>query len=49
MSNYIHSGQVEAARFCYKRYAQVLTADDLGQEVPDFEELQREIASGKQI
>jgi len=49
MSNYIHSGQVEAARFCYKRYVQVLTADDLGEEVPYFEELQREIASGKQV
>jgi two-component SAPR family response regulator/Tfp pilus assembly protein PilF len=45
MSNYIHSGQVEAARFCYKRYVQVLTADDVGEEVPEFEELQREIGA----
>ncbi|HEX2521572.1 MAG TPA: BTAD domain-containing putative transcriptional regulator, partial [Terriglobia bacterium] len=45
MSNYIHSGQLEAARFCYKRYVQVLSADDLGGDVPDFEEVQREIAS----
>ena len=44
MSNYILSGQVEAARFCYKRYVQVLSADDLGDDVPDFEEVQREIA-----
>jgi len=47
MSNYIHSGQLEAAKFCYKRYVQVLSADDLGDEVPDFEEVQREIASGR--
>jgi two-component SAPR family response regulator len=47
MSNYIHSGQIEAARFCYKRYVQVLTAEDVGEEVPDFDELQREIASGR--
>ena len=48
MGNYIHSGQLEAAKFCYKRYAQVLTADDLGEEVPEFEELQREILNGRQ-
>lgn len=48
MGSYIHSGQLEAAKFCYKRYVQVLTADDLGEEVPEFEELQREILSGKQ-
>jgi two-component SAPR family response regulator len=47
MSNYIHSGQIEAAKFCYKRYFQVLTAEDVGEEVPDFDELQREIASGR--
>jgi LuxR family transcriptional regulator, maltose regulon positive regulatory protein len=47
MSNYIHSGQLEAARFCYKRYVQVLSADDLNDDVPDFEEVQREIASGR--
>ncbi|MGH2667517.1 MAG: AfsR/SARP family transcriptional regulator, partial [bacterium] len=47
MSNYIHSGQVEAAKFCYNRYVQVLTAEDVGEEVPDFDDLQREIASGR--
>jgi len=46
MSNYIHSGQVEAAKFCYNRYVQVLTAEDADEEVPDFDDLQREIASG---
>jgi LuxR family maltose regulon positive regulatory protein len=45
MSNYMLSGQVEAAKFCYKRYVQVLSADDLGDDVPDFEAVQREIAS----
>jgi two-component SAPR family response regulator len=47
MSNYIHSGQVEAAKFCYNRYVQVLTAEDADEEVPDFDDLQREIASGR--
>jgi len=47
MSNYILSGQTEAARFCYKRYVQVLGSEDLGDEVPGFEELQRQIARGK--
>jgi two-component SAPR family response regulator len=47
MSNYINSGQLEAARFCYKRYVQVLTANDLGDEVPDFDELHREIAGSR--
>jgi LuxR family maltose regulon positive regulatory protein len=47
MSNYILSGQTEAARFCYKRYVKVLGAEDLGNEVPSFEELQRQIASGR--
>jgi LuxR family transcriptional regulator, maltose regulon positive regulatory protein len=44
MSNYIHSGQTEAARFCYKRYVQVLGSEDLGDEVPSFEDLQRQMA-----
>jgi len=47
MSNYIHSDQTEAARFCYKRYVQVLASGDLGDEAPAFEELQRQIATGR--
>ena len=47
MSNYILSGQPEAAKFCYKRYVQVLTSDDVAEGVPDFDELHREIASGR--
>lgn len=43
MGNYIHSGQTEAAKFCYNRYVQVLTSEDVGGEVPDFDDLQREI------
>lgn len=43
MSNYIHSDQVEAAKFCYNRYIQVLAADELGDEVPEFDQLYREI------
>jgi LuxR family maltose regulon positive regulatory protein len=49
MSNYIHSGQIEAAKFCYKRYVQVLTAEDLSEEVPEFDDLQREIAVGRRF
>ncbi len=47
MASYINSGQLEAAKFCYNRYVQVLTSDDVGEEVPDFDELQREIASAR--
>jgi len=48
MSNYIQSGQMEAAKYSYNRYVQILTADDLDSEdLPDFEDICREIAAGK--
>jgi two-component SAPR family response regulator len=47
MSNYIHSGQEEAAKFCYNRYAQIIARDLDGEEPPAFEDLYREIARSK--
>ncbi|TMB96243.1 MAG: tetratricopeptide repeat protein [Chloroflexi bacterium] len=48
MSNYVLSGQVEAAKFCYNRYVQVLRKDldeDEYDAVPDFDDLVREMTS----
>jgi len=47
MSNYIQSGQAEAARYCYNRYVQIVSEDDLDDDVADFDELVREITNGK--
>jgi ATP/maltotriose-dependent transcriptional regulator MalT/two-component SAPR family response regulator len=48
MSSYILSGQTEAARYCYNRYAQIITKEmDDSDGVADFEEIAREIAAGK--
>jgi two-component SAPR family response regulator len=47
MSNYIQSGQTEAAKYCYNRYVQVVSAEDMDDGVADFDELCREIAGGK--
>jgi len=47
MSNYIHSGQEEAAKFCYNRYAQIIARDLDGEEPPAFEDLYREIIRSK--
>ncbi len=48
MSNYIHSGQTEAAKYCYNRYVQVISKDlDGDDEVQDFDSLAREIARNK--
>lgn len=44
MSNYIRSGQTEAARYCYNRYAQILLRDGEEDAVPDFDALCRQIA-----
>ncbi len=46
MSNYIQSGQMEAAKYCYNRYVQIVSEDLSGDKPPDFEEVQREIAKG---
>ncbi len=48
MSNYLLSGQIEAARYSYNRYVQILSSDDLGSDgIPDFDALCREIAGAK--
>jgi len=47
MNNYIRSGQMEAARYCYNRYAQILSRDGDPEDVPDFDSLCRDIASGR--
>lgn len=48
MNNYIRSGQMEAARYCYNRYAQILSRDGNPEDVPDFDSLCRDIAGGRQ-
>ena len=48
MSNYVQSGQSEAARYCYNRYVQIISEDDMDDDVPEFDELVREISGGKQ-
>ena len=49
MSNYIQSGQGEAAKYCYNRYVQIVSEDDLDDEVPDFDTVVREITGGKSL
>jgi two-component SAPR family response regulator len=46
MSNYIQSGQLEAARYSYNRYVQIVSEDeDLADEVADFDQLVKEITA----
>jgi ATP/maltotriose-dependent transcriptional regulator MalT/DNA-binding SARP family transcriptional activator len=46
MSSYILSGQDEAARYCYNRYAAIITKEmDDDEGVPDFDEIARQINS----
>jgi len=48
MSNYIQSGQQEAARYSYNRYVQIVSEDeDLADEVADFDDLVKEITAGR--
>jgi two-component SAPR family response regulator len=48
MTNYVLSGQEEAAKYCYNRYVQIV-AEDLDGGVPDFEEVKRDIAGAKAL
>lgn len=43
MACYIHSGQMEAAKYCYNRYTQLLASGELEDEARDFDQLYREI------
>ena len=47
MSNYVHSGQLEAARYCYNRYAAVITKDMEDEAMPSFEDVHEEIKNSK--
>lgn len=46
MTNYVLSGQEEAAKYCYNRYVQIVS-EDLDGDVPDFDEVKREIGGAK--
>ncbi len=47
MSNYVQSGQVEAAKYCYNRYVQILAKDEeMDDEAPEFDDLVAEIKGG---
>jgi LuxR family maltose regulon positive regulatory protein len=46
MSNYIQSGQAEAAKYCYNRYVQIVSDGELDDGLPEFEDVVREIAHG---
>ncbi|MCI0832927.1 MAG: tetratricopeptide repeat protein, partial [Chloroflexi bacterium] len=47
MSNYIQAQQSEAAKYCYNRYIQIVSEDeDVAADVPDFDDLVKEIMAG---
>jgi two-component SAPR family response regulator len=49
MSSYILSGQTEAAKYCYNRYAGIISKEmGDGDAVPEFEEIAREISRKEQ-
>lgn len=43
MSNYIQSGQDEAAKYCYNRYVQLIS-EDVDDEVPTFDDIVSDLA-----
>jgi ATP/maltotriose-dependent transcriptional regulator MalT/DNA-binding SARP family transcriptional activator len=43
MTNYVLSDQLEAAKYCYNRYVQIIS-EDIDRDVPGFDEVRREIA-----
>ena len=49
MSNYIQSGQTEAAKYCFDRYVRALSRDEELEEedMPEFDDLVREIKAGQ--
>lgn len=46
MASYVQSGQLEAARYCYKRYCQIVGDNLSGERPQEFEDIRREILSG---
>lgn len=48
MTNYVLSGQEEAAKYCYNRYVQIISEDaDDPADIPDYDEVRREIADAR--
>ena len=47
MANYVHSGQDEAAKYCYNRYVAVITKDLEDEDPPGFEEVYEDIKNSK--
>ncbi|MCH7835675.1 MAG: tetratricopeptide repeat protein [Chloroflexi bacterium] len=43
MSNYILADQMEAAAFCYRKYVDIVSEGVGGEEIPEFEEICRQI------
>ncbi|KKL46292.1 hypothetical protein LCGC14_2347020, partial [marine sediment metagenome] len=43
MSNYILADQMEAAAFCYRKYREIVSEGLGGEEIPEFEEICRQI------
>lgn len=48
MTNYILSGQEEAAKYCYNRYVQIVS-EDLDGDVPEFDEVRRDVNGAKAL
>ena len=50
MSNYIQSGNAEAARYCYTRYVKIISEDDPDDTgIPDFEEIVSELKEAHRL
>ncbi len=47
MTNYIQSGHLEAAKYSYNRYAQIISENLGGETAQDFDEIQRQISRGR--
>lgn len=47
MTNYVLSGQEEAAKYCYNRYVQIIADGDADADVPDFDDVRREITGAR--
>jgi ATP/maltotriose-dependent transcriptional regulator MalT/two-component SAPR family response regulator len=43
MSNYVLAGQMEAAAFCYRKYVDIVSEGLGGEDIPEFEEICRQI------
>ena len=48
MTNYVLSDQLEAAKYCYNRYVQILS-ENLEGDVPEFDDVRHEIVSAQSV